>query len=72
MFFCIVKFKNNTFVVEDLSANDLLLKENILVIEHLNNLDRVAGNRMTICAVPIKLHGGDGAPARVLAILDEQ
>jgi kynurenine formamidase len=47
----------------------LLLSKNILIIEHMMNLDQVAGKRFTLSASPQKLRGADGAPARCIAIL---
>jgi kynurenine formamidase len=41
-----------------------------LVIEYLVNLDRLGRDRVRFAALPLKLDGGDGAPARAIAILD--
>ena len=40
------------------------------VIEYLVNLDRLGRDRVWFAALPLKLDGGDGAPARAIAILD--
>lgn len=40
------------------------------VIEYLVNLDRIGRDRVRFVALPLKLEGGDGAPARAIAILD--
>jgi kynurenine formamidase len=40
------------------------------VIEYLANLDRLDRDRVRFLALPLKLDGGDGAPARAIAILD--
>lgn len=40
-----------------------LLPEGVLIAEHLH-LAAVAGDRLEIVGVPLKLRGGDGAPAR--------
>jgi len=37
----------------------------------MGNLDKVAGRRFKLCALPLKLRGGDGSPARCIAIIDE-
>lgn len=46
-----------------------LLGNNILIIENLTNLDKLAGKQFTVYALPIKLDI-DGAPARVIAVLN--
>ena len=40
------------------------------VIEYLVNLDRLGRDRVRFVALPLRLDGGDGAPARAIAILD--
>jgi D-apiose dehydrogenase len=40
------------------------------VIEYLVNLDQLGRDRVRFAALPLKLDGGDGAPARAIAILD--
>ena len=40
------------------------------VIEYLVNLDRLGRDRVRLAALPLKLDGEDGAPARAIAILD--
>jgi kynurenine formamidase len=40
------------------------------IIEYLVNLDQLGRDRVRFAALPLKLDGGDGAPARALAILD--
>jgi kynurenine formamidase len=44
-----------------------LLPEEILVAEHLGNLEHLTGQRLEIIGAPIKIRGGDGAPARFIA-----
>jgi len=53
------------------TVHRMLLGENIIIIEHLANLDKIAGKRCTISALPLNINCGDGAPARVIAILEE-
>ncbi|PSO04396.1 hypothetical protein B9Q12_02565 [Candidatus Marsarchaeota G2 archaeon ECH_B_SAG-G06] len=53
------------------SVHERLMKNNVLIIEHMGNLDKVAGRRFKLCALPLKLRGGDGSPARCIAIIDE-
>ncbi len=45
----------------------LLLGNGVLVAEHLNNLDMVAGRRFRALAFPLPIRGSDGAPARIVA-----
>jgi kynurenine formamidase len=42
----------------------------LVVIENLCNLDEIDVGLVTICALPLKFRHSDGAPARVIAILD--
>lgn len=55
------------------TAHNILLSRNILVVENLCNLDRVASSSssvtFTLVISPLKLGGATGSPARVLAIL---
>lgn len=51
-------------------AHRMLLKNDILIIENLTNLEKLAGKEFTIYALPIKLQV-DGAPARVFATVEE-
>ena len=56
-------------------AHNILLSSNILVVENLCNLNRVASSRsrssstFTLIISPLKLGGATGSPARVLALL---
>lgn len=47
-----------------------LLGAGVLIAENLANLAPIAGRRLTIGAFPLKIRGGDGAPARIFAIED--
>ena len=44
-----------------------LLGEGVLIAEHLCNLAPLAGQRLEIQGFPIRIAGGDGAPARFVA-----
>lgn len=44
-----------------------LLGAEVLIAEHLGNLEPLAGSRVEIQALPIPIAGGDGAPARIVA-----
>ncbi len=53
-------------------VHQILLSAEIVIAESLTNLDKLPTDRaFTIVALPLKIAGGDGAPARVIAMLDE-
>ena len=52
----------------DWPVHHLLLGNGILIAENLANLTTIAGRRLTIGAFPLKIKGGDGAPARIFAM----
>lgn len=45
----------------------ILLKANIIIIEGLTNLGSIQKEKVFLIALPLKIKGGDGAPARVIA-----
>lgn len=47
--------------------HQILLKGGIVIIEGLTNLDSLRDEPFILNAFPIKVQGGDGAPARVIA-----
>jgi len=56
------------------AVHHILLSSNILVVENLCNLDKVARNSssvttFTLIICPLKLGGATGSPARVLALI---
>ena len=51
-------------------AYDVCAEHDILNMENMANIDRVAGKRFTLCAFPLKLNGGTGSPIRPVAILE--
>jgi arylformamidase len=53
---------------EDCAVHHRILGEEIYNIEYVHNLTRITAPRLTILALPLKLVGLDGAPARVVAI----
>ena len=53
---------------EDCVVHHTLLGEDIYNIEYVHRLPAISAERLAIVALPIKLAGLDGAPARVLAI----
>jgi kynurenine formamidase len=46
----------------------ILMKNNIVIIEGLVNLDKIKTDNVTVIALPLKVKNGDGSPARVIAI----
>lgn len=56
--------------VEEFPVHQILLGNNILNIEYLTNLSEVKKERVKIIALPLKMVGCEGAPARVIAIED--
>jgi kynurenine formamidase len=48
----------------------ILLSCGIVIVENLTNLAQVPTTGFTFVALPIRLEGADGAPARAIAILD--
>jgi kynurenine formamidase len=53
---------------EDCAIHHRILGEEIYNIEYVHNLGRISAPRLAILALPLKLAGLDGAPARVVAI----
>ncbi len=54
--------------MSDFVSHDVLLRRGIPMIEYLCNLGSIASNRVEVAALPLKILGADGAPARVVAI----
>lgn len=46
----------------------ILMEHDIIIVEGLTNLDQLTKEQVTLIATPLKIHRGDGAPARVLAL----
>jgi kynurenine formamidase len=55
---------------EEWATHHTFFPAGIGVIEYLVNLDRLGRDRVRFVALPLNLEGGDGAPARAIAILD--
>jgi len=49
----------------------LFMKNDILIVENLVNLEKLAGKRFRCCIMPLHIRDGDGAPCRVAAIVDD-
>jgi arylformamidase len=56
--------------VEEMPAHNLILRKGIYQIEYLCNLHQINAKRFTLIALPLRLAGCEGAPARVIALLD--
>lgn len=48
--------------------HEILLGGDIIIVEGLTNLDSVSKRKVKLIALPLKIKGGDGAPARVIAV----
>jgi kynurenine formamidase len=53
--------------ITEFVSHDILLRNGIILIEYLCNLGALPGPRTTLFALPLKVPGADGAPARVIA-----
>jgi kynurenine formamidase len=53
---------------KDCIIHHKILGNNIYNIEYVQNLNKISNPRLTIIALPLKLVGLDGSPARVIAI----
>lgn len=49
-------------------THDVLLRNNVTLIEYLVNTVELTGARTFLAALPVRMTGSDGAPARVVAI----
>lgn len=48
----------------------ILMKNDIIIVEGLYNLEQITQQKITLIAFPLKIEGGDGAPARIIALQD--
>ena len=48
--------------------HQILMKGDVIIIEGLTNLDQLQEDVCTVFAFPLKIKGGDGSPARVIAL----
>jgi len=51
--------------------NVLFFKGGVIVVEGLANLASLSRPKVTFIALPLKIAGGDGAPARAVAIEED-
>ncbi len=57
--------------LEESTTHKHLLVHGVLFVEYMMNLGQVTGPRITLIALPLKIEGFEGCPARVVAIEDE-
>jgi arylformamidase len=55
--------------VKELPTHNIILGKGIFLIEYLINLHRIHVDRVNLFALPLKVVGAEGAPARVVAII---
>lgn len=55
----------------DLPVHRALLRAGVLLIENLTNLELLPPRGFTLCSLPLPLADADGAPCRVIALLDD-
>lgn len=46
----------------------ILLEAGVLIVEGLCNLDAISAEKVTLMVFPLKIHDGDGAPVRAVAL----
>jgi len=55
---------------EEMPTHGIILRRGIYLIEYLCNVHRIEAGRVTLVAAPLKVLGAEGAPARVIALVD--
>ena len=61
--------------IDPITSHTLPLHKKVLgdtpfvILENLTNLSSTGTGLFTLCALPLKLHNGDGAPIRAVALL---
>lgn len=56
---------------KEYAAHNVCLERDVLNMENMANLNRVAGTRYTLCAFPLKIRDGTASPIRPVAILPD-
>ncbi len=65
----------DTISIDPITSHTLPLHKKVLgdtpfvILENLTNLSSTGTGLFTLCALPLKLHNGDGAPIRAVALL---
>jgi kynurenine formamidase len=57
-------------IEEVTEIHNILMKNDIIIVEGLCNLELISQPKVTLIALPLKIEGGDGAPSRVIALED--
>lgn len=55
-------------IEEVTEIHEILMKNDVIIVEGLVNLEKIKSEFVTLIALPLKVKNGDGAPARVIAI----
>jgi acyl-CoA synthetase (AMP-forming)/AMP-acid ligase II/kynurenine formamidase len=53
---------------QDSPNHHILLGAGVILLEYLNNLEQLSAPEVFLAALPLRVRGADGAPARVIAI----
>src|SRR5699024_421205 len=53
-----------------LTTHNIFLKNNLLIIENLVNLDKINKRRFDFVGLPLKINGATGSPVRAVAIIN--
>lgn len=54
---------------EPYDVHKIFLKQDIMIVENLVNLDKLIGKRFMCYVLPLKIQDADGAPCRVIGVL---
>ncbi len=60
-------FSGRIPALEEMTMHHLLLRNNVVQLEYLTNLDRLTGSTAYIYAIPLRLARTAGSPARIFA-----
>lgn len=58
--------------IQEHVTHDVLLRAGVTLIEYLIGTQALDGPRTFLCALPLKIEGADGAPARVVAFTGDE
>lgn len=65
--YCIRDIPRRHPPVKELTTHDIILRQGVYLIEYLCNLHEISSTRIEVYALPLKIAGAEGAPARVMA-----
>jgi arylformamidase len=63
---------NNKSAEKDSPNHKIFLSKGVYIVEYLVNLSEINSSEFEFVVAPLKIGGGDGAPARCLAIVEGQ